>query len=133
MPKHNGCLTLCNAKWMKLDGKCGSSIYSSFRQQAIQKEITKLQDVDGNIHTDWADIVDIAKGHFEELFGTDVNLSEEDLEVLLSQQTNKIPIVARECLEKLIKLKELLATALIMAKNKVPGNDGILVEFFLVF
>lgn len=64
------------------------------------------------------------------LLGTFSSMLEEALEHVLNAQTTKISKADRLALEACITLEELEAATLSMARNKVLGKDGILIEFF---
>lgn len=61
-----------------------------------------------------------------------MTLFEEALERVLEVQTSKILEDATKALDALIKLEELGDATTKLAKGKVPGRDGIPVEFYLV-
>lgn len=73
----------------------------------------------------------IAKDHFTELLGTIAALSEEALAEVLEAQTRKISEEAKDKMEEKITLDELFEAAKALGKNKAPGKDGVLMEFYL--
>lgn len=66
------------------------------------------------------------------LFGVDTFAFEEAMEEVLATQTEHISGKDYTTLEKDITLEELHEVAKQLAKNKVLGQDGIPMEFFLV-
>lgn len=51
---------------------------------------------------------------------------------MLQAQTNKNSEEAWQQMEEKITLEELHVAAIALAKNKVPGKDGVLMEFYLL-
>lgn len=58
-------------------------------------------------------------------------LNEEDIQEVLEAQTTRISDVEREAMEKEITLEELHCVAEQLSRNKMPGRDGLPVEFYL--
>lgn len=88
-------------------------------------------DEQGTVQTSWEEIAWIVEGHFTKLFGERKEVSEEALERVLQSQTARIPQAAKEMLEAPITLEELYLAAKNLAKKKVPGIDGVPIEFYL--
>lgn len=65
------------------------------------------------------------------LLGTESPPNEEALKEVLKAQTQKISDVVVVAMEAPIKLEELFEAASKLTQNKVPGWDGMLVEFYL--
>lgn len=83
------------------------------------------------VHRSWEGIAEIMRAHFIKLLGTKVPLDEASLQEVLQAQTEGIPPIACEDMEKLILLEELHSAAKALAKQKVLGEDDLPVEFFL--
>lgn len=84
----------------------------------------------GNIKFVWAEIAEIAKNHFVHLFGTECAYNKATLEEVLEAQTMQVLDIFG-CLEAEITLTKLHWSARQLAKNKVSGQDRVLVEFYL--
>lgn len=53
-----------------MDDRCTIAICATFRQQALEKEVTKLRDATGAIKTPWEDLTKISRENFVTLFGS---------------------------------------------------------------
>lgn len=76
-------MEIMQQKWLQTDGNVSTRIYASFKQDAIRKGIHQLKDEEGNIKTQWEELVAITHIHFVSLLGTPLTLSKIDLEEVL--------------------------------------------------
>lgn len=123
-------LETAKLRWQQQRGLT-KPIAATFKQQSVNKDISKLKDDAGDVKTTWEDIIQIARRHFVNLVGTTTEPTEEDLQRVLEAQTDKISEEAAQIMEKPITLEELHYAASRLAKNKVPGRDRIPMEFYL--
>lgn len=77
-------------------------------------------------------ILDTTRRHFVRLFRTETPGCEEAMEEVFATQIERISVKDCEALKMDITLEELHEAAKQLAKNKVPGCDGIPMEFLLV-
>lgn len=92
-------LEAAQIKWDQENGIRPTYICASFKQQAVQKDIAKLQDEDGNVKTAWTDLANIANTLFTKLLGTLTVPDEEALQQVLRAHTEKIFEEAKEVME----------------------------------
>lgn len=77
------------------------------------------------------DIQEVIWKHFVQLVGTTAALSETALLELLEAQIVKISQEAFDRMETRITLEEMHSVVEAMLKNKILGQDGTPIEFFL--
>lgn len=76
--------------WLQANGFCAPYICTSFKQQAIQRDINKLKNAQGEIQMAWSELAKISKLHFSNLVRTQVALSKFALKEVLQAQIGRI-------------------------------------------
>lgn len=117
--------------WASQGDKCSKAFFAAFKKQIVSKEIAELMGEDGIIYTGWEDLERITLQHFSKLFGVDHAVSEEAMLAALEPLTEQITQAERLAMEAPLTLDELHQAAKLMARRKVPGPDGIPIEFYL--
>lgn len=124
-------LEIVQQKWLSVDNLCSTALAATFKQQAQQNEILSLWDEEGNIQTAWEELVGTTRRHFQNLFGTEDSLSEEDIQQVLEAHTTRILEAEMEAMDKGITLEELHYATQQLSQNKMPGREGLPIEFYL--
>lgn len=78
-------MEVAQIRWIQESGTCASHIFSSFKQHAIQKDISKLMNDVGEVKTAWEDLANIARQHFIKLVGTPSQVLVATLEEVLNK------------------------------------------------
>ena len=97
-----------------------------------RKNITELQDINGELQYETVALKEIAVDYYKELFSekkTDTTATQK----LLQNVKNKISLEQRASLDEGITLEELEKTVKKLQKGKSPGPDGIPAEFYQSF
>lgn len=82
-------MEIARQKWLLTNTQCLPALAATFRQQAIQKEITSLKDEDGIVQTAWKEISETTRRHFVRLFGIDTPPCEAAMEEVLVGQSQR--------------------------------------------
>lgn len=72
-------MEVARQKWLMVEGQCSTTLATTFKTHAMQKEIQSLKDEMGTIQTAWKEITDIARRHFIALVGTKGIANEDDI------------------------------------------------------
>lgn len=118
-------------KWLDEGKQCPTYIFSNFEQQAIQRDVHAMRDEHGVLQTSWEGIANVMRNHYMDLLDKEVPLDEVALEKVLQAQVKTIPKEAQEAMEQPVTLEELFVVATQLNKQKVPGRDGLPIEFSL--
>lgn len=97
------------------------------------KTISKLIDEDGKEYTETKDILNLQKDFYKKLYSKNEDLNEENIEMLIGENSEKLSDLDSEKLEGEIKYSELLQALKNMKNDKSPGQDGFTSEFFKFF
>lgn len=84
-----------------------------------------------NLQTDWEDIAATANSFFTNILASSQAKDTDAVDWVMRAQVEAITTDERDSLEAPLTQQELHDAAKALAKNKVPGPDGIPVEFFL--
>ncbi|KAL7852903.1 hypothetical protein SRHO_G00186880 [Serrasalmus rhombeus] len=111
---------------------CSALFFQRVRQAREERCFTSLIDSEGRACSDPARMMGIAHSFYSNLFskrGTDRETGEHFLSFL----ENSLPSAARDSLETPFSLGELTEVLGKMNRRKVPGLDGLPVEFYSTF
>ncbi|KAL6476340.1 hypothetical protein MHYP_G00148500 [Metynnis hypsauchen] len=111
---------------------CSAFFFQRVRQAREKRCFTPLKDSEGRTCSDPAQMMGIAHMFYANLFsnrGTDREIGE----LFLSSLKTSLPSVARDSLETPFSLGELTEVLGKMNRRKVPGLDGLPVEFYSTF
>lgn len=119
------------ARWIQDGDKCSSLFFRSFKQMSKATEISAVINDDGAILRRWEDMAKEAVAHFEKLFSHVQEENPPALQQVLDSQMKSIDAAEQELMEKTSTLSELHVATKALSKGKVPGPDGIPLEFFI--
>ncbi|KAI4896701.1 hypothetical protein NFI96_030906 [Prochilodus magdalenae] len=111
---------------------CSAFFFQRVRQAREERCFSSLKDSEGRACSDPARMMGIAHDFYANLFskrGTDREIEEHFLSFL----GNHLPSTARDSLEAPFSLTELTEVLGKMNRRKVPGLDGLPVEFYSTF
>ncbi|KAL6454983.1 hypothetical protein MHYP_G00365800 [Metynnis hypsauchen] len=111
---------------------CSAFFFQRVRKARGKRCFTSLKDSEGRTCSDPAQMMGIAHRFYSNLFsnrGTDREIGEH----FLSSLKTSLPSVARDSLETPFSLGELTEVLGKMNRRKVPGLDGLPVEFYSTF
>ena len=111
---------------------CSAFFFQRVRQAREERCFSSLKDSEGRACSDPARMMGIAHDFYANLFskrGTDREIGEHFLSFL----GNRLPSTARDSLEAPFSLTELTEVLGKMNRRKVPGLDGLPVEFYSTF
>ena len=111
---------------------CSAAFFSSIRADRKRQVQTGIRDKQGRVVAEAAEMVSAATDHYR----TSFQEKEVDVgggEIFLDLLTKQVPPDIVQALEAPLTLKELEGALCKMNKRKVPGIDGLPVEFYLKF
>ena len=133
--KMKGILLRSRANWIEHGEKPSKYFCSLEKRNFINKNVTKVIDNDGNIHTDQKIILNQIANFYRNLYSNrDAYLTETNLTDLLPH--HDIPKLSPDesnRLEGLLTHDELLHALKSMKNGKSPGSDGFTIEFYKFF
>ena len=106
--------------------------YAAEKQNQNKKNITKLQNKNGEIKTEDKEILKIAKEFYSDLYKK-AQTNEQEQEIFLNKYNKKISNDWHPNLIKPFEENELFQALKSMEENKSLGKDGIPMEFYLEF
>ena len=119
-------------KWAEENETCSASFFQRVRQAREERCFTSLIDSEGRACSDPTRMMEVAHGFYSKLFSkrsTDTEMGES----FLSRLETRLPSDARDSLEAPFSLIELTEVLGKMNRRKVPGLDGLPVEFYTTF
>ncbi|KAK1802032.1 hypothetical protein P4O66_004363 [Electrophorus voltai] len=114
------------------DERCTASFFQRVRQAREERCFTSLRDSEGHTCSDPARMMEVAQEFYRKLFNkrtTDFDVGEQFIKHLKVC----LPSTARDSLEAPFTLAELTGVLGKMNRRKVPGLDGLPVEFYSTF
>ena len=125
-------LLLVRRNYLEKHETCSAAFFSSIRADRKRQVQTGIRDKQGVVVSEAAEMVGAATDHYR----TSFQEKEVDVgggEYFLNLLTKQVPSDIAQALEAPLTLKELKGALGKMNKRKVPGIDGLPVEFYLKF
>ena len=132
--KTEGIIVRSRARWHEHGEKNSKYLFNLEKRNHVKKHIRKLR-LSGVITTDPFEILDAEKTFYESLYKSRQGPSQQN-EFPFSYEDLPIPTLSEECKqlgEGTISLEECTKVLNPFPLNKVPGNDGLPVEFYNTF
>ena len=85
---------------------------------------------EGTKYTETKEILNLQKEFYQKLYSQNQELSEEEIETLIGENSNKLSDAESNLLEGELKYFELLQALKNMKNEKSQGQDGFTVDFF---
>ena len=132
--KSEGAKVRSRIKWFEEGEKSSTSKYfhDLERRNGKEKLWDRILDKDGNMLEDRQDILKRQKQFYVELFAEeecDDNMTEQ----FLNEFHVKVPVELKEMLNKELRKEEFDKIVKSLKKNKSPGPDGIISEFYIEY
>lgn len=111
---------------------CSAFFFSSIRADREKQVVTGVRDKQGRVVSEAGEMVRVATDHFHTCFmEKEIDVGGGD--VFLDLLTQRVPVDIAQALEAPLTLKELEGALRRMNRRKVPGIDGLPMEFYLKF
>ena len=131
--KTEGVMLRCRCRYEELGEKPSGYFLKLANRNFMQKVITKLVDINGEEYSNSADILNLQKQYYNDLYKDNINIDDVPISDLIGENSCKLDNEESSRLEGEITYEE-LANALKNTKNsKSPGMDGFTAEFFKFF
>ena len=117
------------------EGERNSKFFLNLVKTRQDKSLIRSLEINNEIESKPEKIIEEIKIYYEKLY-TSGNTEDPSRWLADLEQTNSIPKIRdedKELLSKPITKEELLKSLKTFPKNKSPGNDGLPVEFYMVF
>lgn len=111
---------------------CSAAFFSSIRADREKQIMTAVRDKQGRLVTETDEMLSVTTDHYRLMFKervVDVEGGRDFLDLL----TQRVPPDIAQAMEAPLSLNELGGALRRMNKRKVPGMDGLPVEFYVVF
>ncbi len=111
---------------------CSAGFFGSVRADRRKQVVTGIRDKQGRVVSEADEMVRAATDHYRTTF-MEKEVDVRGGEVFLGLLTQRVPLDVAQALEAPLTLKELEGALCRMNRRKVPGIDGLPVEFYLKF
>ena len=129
-----GIIVRSQARWHELGERNSKYFFNLEKQNQIKMHIQKLH-ISGVITTDPFEILDAGKTFYENLYKSKQNSWQQN-EQYFKFEDLPMPTLSHELRqsgERVISLEEFTEVLNFFPLSKVPGNDGLPVEFYKMF
>lgn len=120
----------CN--WAMYGGKPSKFFLNLEKSRVCEKNISQIFDKDGQLITNFTDILRVQKEHFEQIYKLRVEDSWKE-DQFSSEPNCRLEQMDRDVLDLPLTIEELYDAIKDMKLNKCPGTDGLSVEFYRKF
>lgn len=128
----NGAIVRSRARYIAEGEKCTKYFLGLEKGKQKRNYLEKVVGKDGEMITDFVDIVDRVQEFYRELFRKE-DIEDRDIEEVLKKMSARLTEGDRESCEGEIGIGEIEAAIAGLGKNKSPGIDGLTGEFYRAF
>jgi len=111
---------------------CTAGLFRSVRDRKEKQAIVKLIDKEGGVLSKTDEMSEYVEEHFKQFF-SERDIVAEKSEMFVNFLSKKVPVEVKEELSSPVTLEEVEGALKRMGKGKVPGVDGLPVEFYVKF
>ena len=131
--KTEGVMLRSRCRYEELGEKPSGYFLNLENRNFMEKVITKLVDINGEEYSNSADILNLQKQYYNDLYKDNINIDDVPISNLIGENSCKLDNEESSRLEGEITYEELANALKNMKNSKSPGMDGFTAEFFKFF
>ena len=131
--KTEGVMLRSRCRYEELGEKPSGYFLNLENRNFMEKVITKLVDANGEEYNNSADILNLQKQYYQDLYKDEIDIDDVPISDVIGENGCKLNMEESNSLEGEITYEELVNALKNMKNSKSPGMDGFTAEFFKFF